>query len=78
MGRRAGYDWRKAGGIVLKSFWFFVLWFMVASVADGVIRKLSESPDYWILRGLAFNVVLNIGAYIGRHYSGWWIPGSSL
>lgn len=62
----------------MNKFLMFVLWFVVASILDAVLRYAAlHLPDRyrWLrLDGAAFALVLWIGVHIGRHYNGWWTP----
>jgi hypothetical protein len=60
----------------MKTFLLVLLWFLIASVTDSVLRNLQEHlPQDWKwihLNSLAFVTTMYFGAYIGRHYSGHW------
>lgn len=55
-----------------------LIWFLVASAADTILRHAQASLDAdwkWIhLEGFAFAVVLYIGVHMGRYYDGRWFP----
>lgn len=63
-----------------RQFLRFLIWFLVASAADTILRHAQASLDAdwkWIhLEGIAFAVVLYIGVYMGRNCYGWWFPFS--